>query len=114
MGGKRSRDKGKRGEREVVALFHAHGFDGAKRATQSRDGADYPDVDGTAWWVECKRQKAPSIHAAMSQASAATTKAGDARAPVVFTRRDGEEWLVTMKAADWLEIASILAAKVYA
>jgi len=26
----------------------------------------------------------------------------DGRPPVVFTRRDGETWLVTMRAEDWV------------
>ena len=96
--GKRSRTKGARGEREVVALL-APVYPGAKRGlTQTRSGDDCADVEGTPFFVEVKIGQRPNIMGAMRQA----TEACDDRPPVVFTRRDGEQWLVTMRAEDWL------------
>lgn len=102
--GKRSRTKGARGEREVSALLSAV-FPGAKRGlTQARAGNDCADVEGTPFFVEVKIGQRPNIMGAMRQA----TEASDGRPPVVFTRRDGEQWLVTMLAGDWLALNETL------
>ena len=98
--GKRSRTKGARGEREVAAILRAV-WEGAKRGlTQTRAGNDCADVEGSPWFVEVKIGQRPNIHGAMAQALEAT----DGRPPVVFTRRDGEQWLVTMQAPDWVAL----------
>lgn len=100
MGG-RSRRKGARGELEVVGLL-TRVYDAVKRGlTQTRGGDDAADVEGTPWWIECKIGKQPNIRAAMAQAIEAT----DGRPPVVFTRRDRETWLVTMRSEDWIALA---------
>lgn len=98
--GKHSRTKGARGEREVVAILRAV-WEGAKRGlTQTRAGNDAADVEGSPYWIECKLGQRPNIMGAMQQAIEAT----DGRPPVVFTRRDGESWLVTMRAPDWIAL----------
>ena len=95
---KLSRTKGARGEREVVALLRDV-WAGIKRGlTQTRGGNDAADVEGSPYWIEVKIGKKPNIVAAMEQAKEAT----DGRPVAVFTRRDGEEWLVTMRAVDWV------------
>lgn len=90
MGGKHSRDKGKRGELEVVNAFKRFGFE-ARRGYQARDGAETPDVildGGDDLWVEVKRGKRPSPYGALDQAR----KACGSREPIVVTRRDGDKW----------------------
>ena len=96
--GAKSRNKGKRGESEVVHLLRAIFAAVRRGAAQSRKGSDAADVEGSPYWIEVKLGKAPGIHAAMKQAVEST----DGRPPVVFTRRDGETWLVTMRAEDWV------------
>ena len=97
---KASRDKGKRGEREVVALLRDL-YQDARRGFQSRQGDDEADVECTPWWIEVKRVKAQETpRKAMAQAVDAT----DGRPPVVFTRRDNSDWLVTMRVSDWLDV----------
>ena len=97
---KASRDKGKRGEREVVALLRDL-YQDARRGFQSRQGDDEADVECTPWWIEVKRVKAQEApRKAMAQAVDAT----DGRPPVVFTRRDNSDWLVTMRVSDWLDV----------
>lgn len=49
------------------------------------------DVEGTPFWVECKRQKKCSIKAAIRQAEAAT----DGRPILVVTKNDHEPIRVT-------------------
>jgi hypothetical protein len=100
--GKRSRTKGARGEREVVAILRAV-WEGAKRGlAQTRAGNDCADVEGATIWPEVKIGARPNIHAAMAQATEAT----DGRPPVAFTRRDGEGWLVTMKSEHWIDMVA--------
>lgn len=96
--GKRSRTKGARGEREVVELLRAIYATVKRGLTQTRGGPDASDVEGSPYWIEVKIGQRPNILAAMEQACADT----DGRPPVVFTRRDGETWLVTMRAEDWV------------
>ena len=96
--GAKSRNKGKRGESEVVHILRAIWAEVRRGAAQARKGSDAADVECSPYWIEVKLGKAPGIHAAMAQAVEST----DGRPPVVFTRRDGETWLVTMRAEDWV------------
>lgn len=104
--GRASRAKGARGEREAaVALGDVLGRPWRRAVGQSRRGADAPDVEPDGWsvgvgaaatpWVEVKRGRS-TITAAMAQAVAAC----GARLPVVLTRQDRGEWLVTVRLAE--------------
>lgn len=103
--GAMSRRKGKRGELEVVGILRPI-FPEAKRGFQSRDGgAEAADVENTGpLHVECKRQKRPNIVAALEQAT--EDAEGSGKFPAAFTRRDRGEWLVTMRADDFVELLS--------
>ena len=68
MGGRASRRKGHDWERAVAKRLRAIFGTAVRRGWQSRDGAEQPDVDGSPWWVECKRSKRPNIEAALVQA----------------------------------------------
>lgn len=73
--------------------------DARRGAAQSRYGTDAADVEGTPYWIEVKRVKRNEApRAALRQATADT----DGRPPVVFSRCNGDEWMVTMRADDWL------------
>ncbi len=98
--GKLSRDKGKVGEREVVALLKAHGFD-ARRGQQFRGTKDSPDVihGMTGWFIEVKRREAFNLYATLEQAD--DEKPADTEA-VIFHRKNGKPWLVTMDATVFL------------
>lgn len=102
MTGRHSRNKGKRGEREVAALLAARGFVGIKRGWQARQGNTECDVEGTRWWLEVKRGKRCNARAAYAQACADT----DGRVPVVVWRDDRSEWMVTLSFADFLDHAT--------
>lgn len=104
--GRASRAKGGRGEREAAAaLGEVLGRPWRRAVGQSRSGADAPDVEPDGWavgsgpagtpWVEVKRGRS-TITAAMRQAVAAC----GSRLPVVLTRQDHGEWLVTVRLAD--------------
>lgn len=99
---KSQRDKGKRGEREVVALFKAMGFDA--RRTSQVDGTLSADVivEGVPLHVEVKRRAKIAALRFMDQAEA---EANGSDLPVVFMREDGgPEWSVMLQARDFLNL----------
>ena len=97
--GKMSRDKGKRGELEVVALMKEHGFE-ARRGQQHRGGSDSPDIIHNVPNVhaEVKLRQALSLYPALEKAKAESPD----KVPVVFHRRNGKPWVVIMYADDFL------------
>lgn len=99
-----SRNKGKRGERELAGRYRAAGFD-AVTGRQHRGGPDSPDVrvhDLPLLHVEVKRRKRQlDPYTWMSQAKA---EAGEGQTAVVHMRRDHCEWLVVLELEDWFRI----------
>lgn len=99
--GKVSRDKGKRGERELANKLREYGYN-------CRRGVQYCGINGDAdviglpgIHIECKRVERLNFYEAMIQA------AHDARAdelPTVMSRRDNSPWLVTMRLDDFMRI----------
>lgn len=98
MTGRRSRTKGHAWER-YVARFLRPLWPEAKRGWQQRDGAEQCDVEGTPYWIECKRMKRVNVQGALTQALNDT----DGR-PVVLIWKDdhGQPW-VAMELAQWAE-----------
>jgi len=93
-----SRQKGKRGERELARKLNGLGF-------ETRRGQQYCGANGDAdvigipgIHIECKRVESLNIHKAMAQA---INDAEEGEAPAVFHRKNGGQWLVTMRLADW-------------
>ena len=107
--GKMQRDKGKRGEREVVQIMQSIGWMEARRARQS-DGAVDPDVAGCdPLWIEVKRRKGIAACRFMDQAETDGNEKKDPhRLPLVFMREDGGEWLVMLKADQLIAVAKQL------
>lgn len=98
--GKASRDKGKRGEREVAALLREHGFE-ARRGVQYRGGADSPDVVGLPGvHIEVKRTERLDLYGALEQSR---RESGEGETPVVIHRRNGREWVVIEPFENWIK-----------
>ena len=99
--GKMSRDKGKRGEREVVALIKSYGF-GARRGQQFKGTNDSPDVlhDIPGVYLEVKFRENFSMNAALNKVC---VDAQIGELPVVFHRRLHEPWRVTADAREFLQ-----------
>lgn len=99
--GKSQREKGKRGERELARILKEHGYD-CRRGQQYCGANGDADVAGLPGiHIECKRVERLNLLDAMKQSK------GDAEAgefPAVFHRRDRQEWLVTMRLEDWIEL----------
>ena len=96
------REKGIRGELEWSKFLRDHGFR-ARRGQQHAGGPDSPDVICDALpsiHFEVKFTEQLSLYKAMDQAG---NDAGR-KTPVVAHRRKGEEWLVVMRAEDWIKL----------
>ena len=102
MGGRMSRQKGQRGEREFAKILEGHGIS-AHRGRQYSGHPDAPDVkheyDGSIHF-EVKRTERLCPWPFMRQAE---EDAGD-RMPVVAWRKNGEGWLVFMRAEDYIPL----------
>ena len=97
-----SKAKGGRGEREWAEFCREHGFTEARRGVQFKGGFDSPDVTGLPGiHQEIKRVEKLNIHEAMKQ----SIRDSEGKAiPIVAHRRNREEWLVTMRAEDWMRL----------
>lgn len=102
--GKHSRNKGKAGERELANLLKEFGFE-ARRGQQYSGTETSADVvhDMGNFHVEVKRDESTvsvKMYAALAQADADRNKE---HFPVVFSRRNGKPWVVTMYLEDWMQ-----------
>lgn len=99
--GKASRDKGKRGEREVASILNGYGFD-AHRGVQYHGGKDSPDVVGIPGvHIEVKRVEALHLWDAIEQAK---NDAGSEEIPAVFHRKNGKPWVVVISLDDFIQL----------
>lgn len=96
-----SREKGKKGEREISGILRSYGYD-------TRRGVQYNGADGSAdviglpfCHLEIKRVERLNIEDAMSQS---IHDARDGEMPVVMHRKNRCSWLVTMKLDDWINL----------
>jgi hypothetical protein len=105
--GRRSRQKGAQGERDVANMLKPVYPDAARGGLlQSQYGKDSNacDVEHTPWFIEVKRGARPNIQGAMDQANDAT----DGRPPLVITRKDRGQWLATLELDRFIHIIKIL------
>jgi len=103
-----SRQKGKRGELELCqSLRELFGWD-VQRAVQYNGNAGDSDLiikQVPEIFVECKRVQSLNLSKAME---IAVSQAGK-KLPLIFHRKDREEWMVTLPLKDLLSAARILA-----
>ena len=98
-----SRDKGKRGERELANQLTELGYT-SRRGVQYKGGSDSPDVVGLQGiHIECKRVEKLNIDTAMEQSM---RDAGN-DVPVVIHRRNRTPWKVTMLLTDFIEMYEV-------
>ena len=104
--GRKSRNKGAAGERELVNLLKAHGYDARRTAQmQSQDASFMPDVTVEQWpdvWIECKREKASRPRPALQQGMAEVAETGSRKTVLAVTRGDREPWMVYGRHTDLL------------
>jgi len=99
---KLSRDKGKRGEREVAELMRKYGFE-ARRGQQFKGTKDSPDIIHNMgnFYVEVKRTQAFSLYPVLEQAA---EEGGDESRPIVFHRKNDKPWVVVVYADEFLDL----------
>ena len=98
-----SKRKGAAGERELSKFLRDHGFSEARRG-QQYSGIEGEDVVGLpGYHVEVKRVERLNIHDAMNQ----SIRDADNQIPIVAHRKNRTEWLVTMRAEDFLEMVRL-------
>jgi hypothetical protein len=109
MAGSHSRDKGARGERAVIALLKKWLGVEAHR-TQSEQSGGYSHQPGDLagpgeffkrFHLEVKNDERKSVWSAMEQAMEDKPLA---KLPMVFMHRNRSDWLVVMRAEDFLEL----------
>jgi hypothetical protein len=104
--GLRSRNKGKRGEREAAAEIRRLFGVEACRGAQHRGGPDAPDICTAIEGVhfEVKRAEEFRLNDALSQA---VVDAGDG-VPVVLHRSNGKPWVAVVRLNDLPRLATQL------
>ena len=101
--GKFSKNKGKRGELELVHRLQELGFQDAHRSQQYCGAAESADVIGVPGvHPEVKRCERFSAYVAYEQAM--RDAEGTKDIPVVFHRRNGQRWLAILSLEDWAKI----------
>lgn len=102
MSGKSSQRKGRSGELEIVKIFREYGIDAQPgRAVSYGATPDVLNIPGVH--PEIKRVERLNVPEAMNQAIRDSEKFNDG-APVLFHRRNRQEWFCTMRLTDWLKI----------
>lgn len=98
---KMSREKGKRGEREIANILKERGYD-AKRGVQYQGSPDSPDVVGLPGvHIEVKRSERLDLYDAIEQSK---RDSGDNEMPAVFHRKNGKDWVAILRLEDFLKL----------
>ena len=96
-----SRDKGKRGEREIALILREHGFE-ARRGQQYCGANGDADVIGVpGLHIEVKRTEKFRMYEALDQAR---NDAREDELPVVFTRKNNCDWVACLRLDDFMEL----------
>lgn len=110
---KKSRDKGKRGEREAAKILSELLGITAVRGVQFQGSPDSPDVSGLedmGVHPEIKRDETTvslAMYKALQQALDDSGETG--RVPFVMSRRNGRQWVIALHASDLLEFCKRIA-----
>ena len=103
--GKMSREKGKRGEREIAKILREYGYDQCRRGEQFSGANGDADVVGLPGvHLEIKRVEKLNLYDAMAQSKHDAEASNLDEKPVVMHRRNNCQWLVTMALNDWIEL----------
>lgn len=102
---KAQREKGKRGERELATLLKSYGYDCCRGQQYCGANGDADVIGLPGIHIECKRVERLNIQEAMEQSINDTEcTAGEKVLPAVFHRKNGKDWLVTMRLDDWIKV----------
>lgn len=103
--GKASRDKGKRGEREIASLCQEFGYDVHRTAQFRGNTGAAGDCEGLPHiHIEVKRTEAFRLWDALAQAKHDAAENGKGNIPTVWHRKNDCPWVVILEAKDFLKI----------
>lgn len=105
--GRKSRNKGKRGERQLANMLKERGFQ-ARRGVQFKGGLNSPDVICDA--LECIHFEAKWVESLNIRTAFAQAKkdAGMEKVPVVVHKKSHQEVMVSMSFFDWINMIQIM------
>jgi hypothetical protein len=99
-----SRQKGARCERELRDLFHGQGYAKARRGQQFCGHPDAPDVIVPELpWLHLESKAVQNLNVWKAMGTA-VEDAGPEKMPVMFHKKNGTDWLVTMRQEDWFKL----------
>ena len=102
MSGRSSQRKGRAGELELTEALRRYGYD--VRPGRALSYGQEPDILGLPGvHVECKRSERLQLSTWMRQAIEDSKTFADG-IPAVFHRKNREEWLVTMRLSDFVQL----------
>ncbi|MBR2675229.1 MAG: hypothetical protein IKE52_07280 [Mogibacterium sp.] len=96
-----SKDKGRRGERELAKELRQNGYDTRRGQQYSGANGDADVVGLSGIHIECKRRERLNIYDAIQQAVSDTNHSD---LPAVFWKKNRKPWLVCMRLDDWLSL----------
>lgn len=100
--GRSSQRKGADGERELAAVLREYGYDIERGGSLSF--GEVPDLVGLPGvHIECKRVERLNVPAAMQQAVKDSQRFRDG-VPALFYRRNRQQWLVTIRLEDFMQL----------
>lgn len=107
--GKMSRDKGGRGERELVKYLVGLGYKEAYRSKQRKGANDSSDIivpELPHVYVECKRVEGIDLGTKILSKAVEKSRndAGPDKAVAVFWRRNGQKWRMTYTNTDCVNV----------
>lgn len=103
--GKLSRNKGAEFERRVAKVLKQIWPEARRGVGQYQSSGNGADVEGTDYWVECKKGARPNIQGAFKQALAAK----DDRPVLVVSMKDRDRPLYTMDEETFLKLVKRVA-----
>lgn len=99
--GKMSRDKGKRGEREVASMLRDYGYDGKRGQQFCGINGDADVVGLPGIHIEVKRVETLRLYDALYQSR---RDAKEDEVPTVWHRKNDCEWVVILSAHDFVKM----------
>ena len=107
MLGKKSRDKGKAGEREFSRLCRQYGYDTHRTAQYRGNTGDAGDVEGLPGiHVEVKRTEVLRSWDYMNQSKHDAAESGKGEIPIVAWRKNNYPWVVLLEFDDFMRLYS--------
>lgn len=100
--GKKSLEKGKRGERQFAKYLKTKGIE-SRRGRQFKGTPDSPDViSDLPYHIEVKRVEALRLYQSLEKAK----DDADDKPPIVAHRKNNKDWIIIMYADDFIDMVS--------